>query len=163
SLPRDVGGAGFPLTVGAMFSECLSRACTNTLLLYAFYQGPAFMILRFGTKDQVERWAKPLCAGDISGSVAMTEPDAGSDVGAVGTAAIAEGDHYRITGRKQFITNGCGEVCIVLARSEAGSKGLEGLSLFLVPRREGERLNYAVAKPEKKFVIRGSATCELAF
>jgi alkylation response protein AidB-like acyl-CoA dehydrogenase len=163
SLPRDVGGAGFPLTVGAIFTECLSRACTNTLLLYAFYQGPAFMILRFGSKDQVERWVKPLCAGDISASVAMTEPDAGSDVGAIGTSAVQEGNHFRVSGRKQFITNGCGDVCIVLARSQAGSKGLEGLSLFIVPRREGERENYRVARPEKKFVIRGSATCELSF
>ena len=48
-LPREVGGSNFPFTVGAVFMECLSRACTNTLLLYAFYQGPAVMILRFGT------------------------------------------------------------------------------------------------------------------
>jgi len=95
--------------------------------------------------------------------VAMTEPDAGSDVGRVATAAVAEQDHWRLTGRKQFITNGCGDVCIVLARSEAGSQGLEGLSLFVVPRLENGRANYAVARPEKKFVIRGSATCELSF
>jgi hypothetical protein len=54
-------------------------------------------------------------------------------------------------------------VCIVLARSEAGSRGLDGLSLFLVPREVSGRPNYRVAKPEKKFVIRGSATCELHF
>src|SRR6185436_879359 len=59
--------------------------------------------------------------------------------------------------------NGCGDVCIVLARSEPASKGLEGLSLFVVPRRENGKDNYRVAKPEKKFVIRGSATCELSF
>jgi alkylation response protein AidB-like acyl-CoA dehydrogenase len=163
NLPREVGGYNFPFTVGAMVLEILSRACTNTMLLYAFHQGPAVMVLRFGTKDQIERWVKPLAEGAISGSVAMTEPDAGSDIGNVQTAATAEGDHWRLSGRKQFITNGCGDVCIVLARSEPGSKGLEGLSLFVVPRRENGRDNYRVAKPEKKFVIRGSATCELAF
>jgi alkylation response protein AidB-like acyl-CoA dehydrogenase len=163
SLPRDVGGFNFPFTVGAAFMECLSRACTNTLLLHAFYQGPAVMILRFGTSDQVERWVRPLAAGAISGAVAMTEPDAGSDVGNVQTSAVEEGGHWRLTGRKQFITNGCGDVCIVLARSEPGSRGLEGLSLFVAPRRAGERDNYRVARPEKKFVIRGSATCELSF
>ncbi|HET8646588.1 MAG TPA: acyl-CoA dehydrogenase family protein, partial [Vicinamibacteria bacterium] len=163
SLPRDVGGYNFPFTVGAAFMECLSRSCTNTLLLHAFYQGPAVMILRFGTPDQVERWVKPLAAGAISGAVAMTEPDAGSDVGNVQSSAVPEEGHWRLSGRKQFITNGCGDVCIVLARTEAGSRGLEGLSLFVVPRREGDRDNYRVARPEKKFVIRGSATCELSF
>jgi len=163
TLPREVGGFNFPLTAGAMFVEGLSRACTNTMILYAFYQGPAFMVLRFGTPDQVERWVKPLAAGEISGSVAMTEPDAGSDVGALSTTAVEEGGHWRLNGRKQFITNGCGDVCIVLARSEQGSSGLDGLSLFVVPRRENGRDNYRVARPEKKMVIRGSATCELAF
>jgi alkylation response protein AidB-like acyl-CoA dehydrogenase len=163
TLPRAVGGFNFPLTVGAMFVESLSRACTNTMILYVFHQGPAFMVLRYGAPDQVERWVKPLGAGEISGAVAMTEPDAGSDVGALSTTAVEEGGHWRLDGRKQFITNGCGEMCIVLARSEKGSTGLEGLSLFVVPRRENGKDNYRVARPEKKFVIRGSATCELAF
>jgi alkylation response protein AidB-like acyl-CoA dehydrogenase len=163
NLPREVGGYNFPFTIGAMVLEILSRACTNTMLLYAFHQGPAVMVLRFGSKDQVARWVEPLAEGAVSGSVAMTEPDAGSDIGNVQTTAVPDGEGWRLTGRKQFITNGCGDVCIVLARSEPGSKGLEGLSLFVVPRRENGRDNYAVAKPEKKFVIRGSATCELAF
>jgi alkylation response protein AidB-like acyl-CoA dehydrogenase len=162
-LPREVGGSNFPYCVGAAMLELVARACTNTMILYAFYQGPAVLILRFGTPDQVDRWVKPLAAGEMSGAVAMTEPDAGSDLGAVATSAVAEATHWRITGRKQFVTNGCGDVCIVLARSETGSKGLEGLSLFVVPRKEGGRDNYRVARPERKFVIRGSATCELAF
>ena len=163
SLPRDVGGFNFPFCVGAAMLEIVGRACTNTLLLYAFYQGPALMVLRFGTRDQIERWVKPLASGEISGAVAMTEPEAGSDVGNVSTSAAAEGDHFRLNGRKQFITNGCGDVCIVLARTEPGSKGLAGLSLLVVPRVENGRDNYRVARPETKNVIRGSATCELAF
>jgi alkylation response protein AidB-like acyl-CoA dehydrogenase len=163
NLPREVGGFAFPFTAGAMFVESLSRACTNTMILYVFHQGPAFMVLRAGTADQVERWVKPLGTGEISGAVAMTEPEAGSDVGAIAMTAVEEGGHWRLHGRKQFITNGCGDVCIVLARSEPGSQGLDGLSLFVVPRREDGKDNYRVARPEKKFVIRGSATCELAF
>lgn len=163
NLPRDVGGFNFPFTVGAAMMEIVSRACTNTLLLHVFYQGPAVTILRFGTKDQIERWVRPLAEGAISASVAMTEPDAGSDLGKVATLAVPDGDHFRLSGRKQFITNGCGDVSIVLARSEAGSKGLAGLSLFVVPRVENGRDNYKVARPEQKFVIRGSATCELSF
>jgi alkylation response protein AidB-like acyl-CoA dehydrogenase len=162
-LPREVGGANFPFTVATLFMEGLSRACTNTLLRYAFYQGPAAMVYRYGQPDQVERWVKPLAAGEISGSVAMTEPEAGSDVGNIQTSAVLEGGHWRIRGRKQFITNGCGDVCLVLARTEPGAHGLEGLSLLIAPRREGGRDNFRVARPERKNVIRGSATCELSF
>jgi len=163
ALPRETGGSNFPYSVGAGVLELIARACTNTMILYAFYQGPALLILRFGTPEQVERWVKPLAAGAMSGAVAMTEPDAGSDLGAIATSAVPEGTHWRLQGRKQFVTNGCGDVCVVLARSEPGSKGLAGLSLFVVPRKEHGRDNYKVARPERKFVIRGSATCELAF
>ena len=162
-LPRAVGGSNFPYSVGAAVMEVIGRACTNTMILYAFYQGPAALVLRLGTPEQRERWVKPLAAGEMSGAVAMTEPEAGSDVGAISTAASAEGTHWRLRGRKQFVTNGSGDVCVVLARSEPGSKGLAGLSLFVVPRKENGRDNYRVARPERKFVIRGSATCELAF
>jgi len=163
NLPREHGGFNFPFSVGAAMMEIVSRACTNTLLLWVFYQSPAVTILRFGTKEQAERWVRPLAEGRISGAVAMTEPEAGSDVGQLRATARPEGDHWRLTGRKQFITNGCGDVCVVLARSEEGSRGLEGLSLFVVPRIDNGKENYRVAKPEKKFTIRGSATCELSF
>lgn len=163
SLPRELGGFNFPMSVGAAVMELIGRACNNTMLLHAFYQGPAALVVRFGTPDQAERWVKPLAEGAISGAVAMTEPDAGSDLGKLQTSAVPEQGHWRVSGRKQFITNGCGDVCIVLARSEPGSTGLAGLSLLVVPRKENGRDNYTVAKPEKKFTIRGSATCELAF
>lgn len=163
SLPREVGGFNFPVSVGAAVMELIGRACNNTMLLHAFYQGPALLVLRFGTQDQVERWVRPLAEGALSGAVAMTEPDAGSDLGRLQARAVPEGERWRLSGRKQFITNGCGDVCLVLARSEPDSSGLDGLSLFVVPRIDAGRENYRVARPEKKFTIRGSATCELAF
>jgi len=163
SLPRAAGGFNFPFGVSAALLELIGRACTNTMILYAFYQSPAVMVQRFGTREQVERWTRRLASGELSGAVAITEPDAGSDVGRIATSAVADGERWRLTGRKQFITNGCGDVCLVLARSEPGSAGLAGLSLFVVPRRDGGNTNYTVAKPENKQVIRGSATCELAF
>ncbi len=163
NLPREHGGYNFPFCVGAAMMEVLSRACTNTLLTWVFYQSPAVTILRFGSQEQIQRWVRRLAMGEISGSVAMTEPDAGSDLGQVRTSASPEGEHWRLRGRKQFVTNGCGDLCVVLARSEAGSQGLEGLSLFVVPRVENGHDNYRVARPETKFTIRGSATCELCF
>jgi hypothetical protein len=163
SLSRERGGFNFPYSVSAAMLEMVGRACNNTMILYAFYQSPALLVTRFGTPDQVERWVPRIAEGELSGAVAITEPDAGSDVGAIATTATPDGDGWRLDGRKQFITNGCGDLCLVLARSEPGSKGLKGFSLFLVPRVVGGRDNYRVARPEKKFVIRGSATCELAF
>ena len=163
SLAREQGGVNFPYSVSAAMLELVGRACNNTMILYAFYQSPALLVNRFGTRDQIDRWVPRIAEGELSGSVAITEPDAGSDVGAIATTASPDGDGWRLDGRKQFITNGCGDLCLVLARSETGSKGLQGFSLFLVPRLDGGRDNYRVARPEKKFVIRGSATCELAF
>jgi alkylation response protein AidB-like acyl-CoA dehydrogenase len=163
NLPRDLGGLNFPMSVGAGLSEIVGRACNNTMLLHAFYQGPALLVLRYGTREQWQRWVKPLGEGQLSGSVAITEPDAGSDIGNLSTSAIQDGDHWRVSGRKQFITNGCGDVCIVLARTEPGGRGLDGLSLLVVPRLDNGRENFTVARPEKKFTIRGSATCELSF
>ena len=164
SLPRALGGGNFPFTAGTALTEIIGRACSSTMILHAFHQGPALMIWRCGSPEQTERWVRPLAAGRLSGSVAMTEPDAGSDLGALSTTAEEEAPGvWRLNGRKQFITNGCGDVSVVLARSEAGSAGLSGLSLFVVPRQVDGVANFQVAAPEKKFVMRGSATCELAF
>ena len=99
------------------------------------------MVLRFGTPDQVERWVQAAGRGRDLGRGG--HDGAGRRLGRGQhrhDARSPEGGHWRLTGRKQFITNGCGDVCVVLARSEPGSKGLEGLSLFVVPRREnGQR------------------------
>lgn len=163
SLPRELGGLNFPFSVSSACLELIGRACTNTMILYAFHQGPALMLQRFGTPEQIARLVPALAAGEISGAVSMTEPEAGSDLGRIVTRAVPDGAAWRVSGRKQFVTNGCGDVCLVLARTEAASSGLSGLSLLLVPRVEQGADNYVVARPEKKFTIRGSATCELHF
>jgi len=163
SLGREHGGLNFPFCVSSAVLEMLARGCANTMILYAFHQAPALMVRRFGTAEQVARWVPPLGAGEISGSIAITEPEVGSDIPALATRGERDGSGWRIHGRKQFITNGCGELCLVLARSAPGPTGLAGLSLFAVPRDLDGRENYRVARPEKKSVIRGSATCELQF
>lgn len=163
SLGRDQGGLNFPFCVSTAVLELLARACTNTMILYAFHQSPALMVRRFGSPEQVARWVPRLAAGEVSGSIAITEPEVGSDIPALATRAERDGSGWRLHGRKQFITNGCGELCLVLARSAPGPTGLAGLSLFEVPRDLDGRENYRVARPEKKSVIRGSATCELHF
>lgn len=98
----------------------------------------------------------------------MTEPEAGSDVGALTTSAVDAGDGtWRVNGQKQFITNGCGDIALVLTRTDPDSKGLDGLSMHLVPRfieRDGKRVkNFDLGKPEHKLSVRGSPTLEQYF
>jgi alkylation response protein AidB-like acyl-CoA dehydrogenase len=121
------------------------------------------MILRFGSDAQKARWVPRLASGEIIGWVAMTEPEAGSDVGNISTTATRQADGtWRINGRKQFISSGNGAVGILLARAVPGSKGLDGLSLFIVPRCVPDE-NYAIERAEDKVCLTGSPTCALAF
>jgi 3-(methylthio)propanoyl-CoA dehydrogenase len=164
AVPREYGGEGMPFAVHAALFEMLARADASTMVQYAFYMSPAAMIVRFGSDDQKRAWVPRLASGEICGWVAMTEPEAGSDVGNVGTTATRQPDGtWRINGRKQFISSGNGEVGIVLARAVAGSKGLDGLGLFVVPRCIGERDNVVVERAEDKVCINGSPTCALSF
>jgi 3-(methylthio)propanoyl-CoA dehydrogenase len=169
ALPREYGGEGMPFVVHSAIFEMLARADAATMVQYAFYSSPATMILRFGSDAQRQSWIPRLARGEIIGWVAMTEPEAGSDVGNISTTAALQTDGtWRITGRKQFISSGNGEIGVLLARAVAGSKGLDGLALFVVPKcvpdgEHGERENYAVERAEDKVCLTGSPTCALSF
>ncbi|HUG06707.1 MAG TPA: acyl-CoA dehydrogenase family protein [Candidatus Limnocylindria bacterium] len=180
SFPKEHGGSGLPFTVTAFVIEMLARACASTMIQNGIaYTAPAAMIFRDGTDEQKERYLPALARGEISGAVAMTEPEAGSDVGNLSTSATQRDGCWFLDGRKQFISAGNGDFVIVLARSAPGSKGLDGLSLFVADRwvetapgenaagvqttRPGKRENYQVERAEHKFTIRGSPTCSLVF
>src|SRR4030088_59870 len=158
-IPREYGGEGMPFSVHSAVFEMLARADVATMVQDAFYSTPAAMILRFGSDAQKERWVPRLAKGQCIGWVAMTEPEAGSDVGNLSTTATRQADGtWRINGRKQFISSGNGEVGVLLARAVAGSKGLDGLALFVVPRcvpdpEQGERQNLEVERAEDKVCI----------
>jgi alkylation response protein AidB-like acyl-CoA dehydrogenase len=168
-IPREYGGEGMPFVVHSALFEMLARADASTMVQYAFYTSPAAMIARFGSEGQKQRWVPRLARGEIIGWVAMTEPEAGSDVGNISTNATPQPDGtWRITGRKQFISSGNGDVGVLLARAVPGSTGLNGLALFLVPRcipdpERGERENLSVERAEEKVCINGSPTCALSF
>jgi len=164
SFPKEHGGSGLPFTVTAFVIEMLARACASTMIQNGIaYTAPAAMIFRDGTDEQKSHYLPALARGDISGAVAMTEPEAGSDVGNLSTTATLRDGCWFIDGRKQFISAGNGDFVIVLARTTQGSKGLEGLSLFVADRWTEERENYKVERAEHKFTIRGSPTCSLVF
>ena len=161
SVPEEMGGAGLPFTVTMILAEMLARADLATQVQHGIgWNSPAALILRFGTEEQRTRYLPKLAKGEVMGAVAMTEPQAGSDVGRLATTATPRDDGcYVIRGRKQFISAGQGEFVIVLARAP-GSSGLDGLGLFLAERENG---NYVVERAEHKFTIRGSPTCALVF
>ena len=161
ALPEAYGGSALPLTLNSLGVEMIARACPATMVEFGIgYTEPAAMILRFGSEEQKRRWVPRIAKGEIKGAVAMTEPQAGSDVGAVQTTAREDTGCWRLTGLKQFISAGNGDLVIALARSVPGSSGLDGLGLFIVDRA-GD--NYLVERAEHKFTIRGSSTCSLVF
>jgi alkylation response protein AidB-like acyl-CoA dehydrogenase len=164
SLPEAYGGSALPLTLSSLGVEMIARACPATMVEFGIgFTEPAAMIVRFGTEEQKRRWVPQIITGELKGAVAMTEPQAGSDVGNVQTVAREDGGCWRLTGRKQFISAGNGEMVIVLARMVPGSTGLDGLGLFTVERAIDGRANYVVERAEHKFPIRGSSTCSLVF
>jgi len=167
SLPRQYGGWNFPVTINAMMLEIFSRACVSTMIQYGFYSGPARLILRYGSDAIRQEYLPKMCSGQWSGAIAMTESEAGSDVGKIRTVAEPRDGKWRISGQKQFITNGGAEVAVVLARSDPQSSGLDGLSLFVVPKYvqhdSHQRENFQVSRLEHKICIHGSPTCELTF
>lgn len=158
-LPRKYGGLNFPFTVYMMAVEMVSRADASLMNLFGL-QDIADTIRKFGNEKQREEFLPKFCTGDYTGAMALTEPDAGSDLQAVKLQAYqnAEGAWF-LRGVKRFITNGNGHVLLVLARSEQGTKDGRGLSLFVCHHDT----TIKVRRIENKLGIHGSPTCELQF
>ena len=172
-LTEHLGGFGAPPSVTWAAFELLggANAAITFYLLGNFY---ANVIDRLGTDDQKRRYLGNITEHHWGGTMVLTEPDAGSDVGAGTTRAVhVEGDEYRLEGVKRFITNGdfdqpANIVHMVLARPVGGKPGTKGLSMFLVPKfwveadgTVGARNGIVVTKVEHKMGIKASATCEL--
>jgi alkylation response protein AidB-like acyl-CoA dehydrogenase len=158
-LPREFGGMNFPTTAYTAVIEMISRADASLMTLFAL-QGCGDTIHRYGTQELKEKYLPPLCEGEATAAMALTEPDAGSALDTVGTRAFqTEDGSWVIRGSKCFITNGCADTLLVLARSEEKVKGAYGLSLFVVEKSE----RVQVAKLEDKLGIHGSATALLNF
>jgi len=159
TLPRKYGGLNFPATVYTMATELVSRADTSLMNLFGL-QGIAETIYAFADDGLRDKYLPPFCTGEVSGAMVLTEPDAGSDLQNVQVRAEENPDGtWRINGVKRFITNGCGDVLLVLARSETDREGGLGLSLFLCDKQPQIR----VRRIEDKLGIHGSPTCELQF
>ncbi|RLB70919.1 MAG: acyl-CoA dehydrogenase [Deltaproteobacteria bacterium] len=159
TMPRRYGGINMPMTIFSSAIEIVSRADASLMLVFGL-QGLSDTICKFGSEDQKERFLPRFATGEIVGSMALTEPDSGSDLqSAMLKASQDENGVWRLNGVKRFITNGCGDISLVMARSEEGTTSGRGLSLFIYERDE----NMKVRRIEHKLGITGSPTCELQF
>ena len=160
SLPRRYNGLNFSIVPYIMAADPVSRAAAGFVNIWGL-QDCAETIYEFADEDQKMRYLPRVCAGETM-AMDLTEPDAGSDLQAVMLKArFNEADGtWRLNGVKRFITNGDGNIALVLARSEEGSKDGRGLSMFIYDRNDG---GVTVRRIENKMGIKGSPTCELVF
>lgn len=164
-LPSRFGGLPSPMAAELPLVEMIYRACPSTYLNATWFAPIARVIEEFGSEDQKQRIIPRIASGEWSGNMALTEPDAGSDLGAIRTYGEKQSDgSYRLFGSKRFISNGCGMVSLVLAKDAKGSDGLASLNMFLCLRKnEDGSHNYDVTKLEEKPGLHGSPTCELKY
>jgi len=159
TLPRKYGGLNFPVSVSVMIVEMVSRADPALMNIFGL-QDIAETINKFASEDIKDAYLPRFASGEVTGSMALTEPEAGSDLQNVQLKATPAADGtWRLNGVKRFITNGCGRISLVLARSEEGTHDARGLSMFLYERDEHMRIR----RLEDKLGIHGSPTCELQF
>ena len=159
TLPRKYGGLNCPCLIYTMATEMVARADGSFTNMFGL-QGIAETINAFASPQIKDEVLPRFAHGEVTGAMVLTEPDAGSDLQAVRLRAEQDANgNWVLNGVKRFITNGCGEILLVLARSEPEISDGRGLSLFITERSERVRVRHL----ENKLGIHGSPTCELVF
>lgn len=169
------GGMGLPHAINSAASEMWAAANLSFSICPILSMAAIEALESHGDADLQEKFLENMVSGRWTGTMNLTEPQAGSDLAAVRTRAAPEGDHYRIFGQKIFISWGDHEMAenivhLVLARIEGAPEGVQGISLFLVPKYlpgeggvPGERNDLGPIALEKKMGIHGSATCAMVY
>ncbi len=177
SLPFDpeFGGQGMPWLLAATVQEMWQAANMGFGLVLLLNQGAIDAIHHHGSAEQKSRYLPKMISGEWTGTMNLTEPQAGSDLAQLKCKAVKEGDHYRITGQKIFITYGEHDMAenivhLVLARTPEAPAGVRGISLFIVPKflpeddgRPGKRNDLRCVSLEHKLGIHASPTCVMSF
>jgi alkylation response protein AidB-like acyl-CoA dehydrogenase len=160
NVPADRGGAGAGPVAYALAIQEIAAACASTAVLMSVTNMVGEVIARFGTPAQAQRFCPALASGDaLLGSFALSEPDAGSDPGAMKTTARHDADGWVLDGAKQWITGGSAAgVFVVWARTAPADTGTRGISCFLLP---GGTPGLRAGRPEDKMGIRASVTVPL--
>jgi isovaleryl-CoA dehydrogenase len=162
TVPTDLGGAGLDLFASGLVAQAFARWNAALALSWVAHENLCLNnLLRNGSDAQRRRYVPGLCDGSKIGCLALTEPGAGSDaLGSMSTTARREGDHYVLSGRKLFITNGpVADLALVYAKTDP-ARGPHGISAFIV---ETDAPGFAVAQKLEKMGFRGSQTAELVF
>lgn len=175
-LPEEYGGGGFPRTIGLAIQEMFNSANLAFSLCPLLTQGAIDALLHYGDDAMKNRYLPKMVSGEWTGTMNLTEPQAGSDVGALTTKAVKNADgSYAITGQKIFITYGDHDMAeqivhLVLARTPGAPEGTRGISCFIVPKFHinddeslGERNGVQTVSLEHKMGIHASPTCVLSY
>lgn len=162
-LPTKYGGEGEDVMTSVLAGEALGEAGVDGGLTLA-YGAHSFLcgdiLYRYGTEEQRNTYLPRLCTGEWIGCMALSEPDAGSDVAAMSTTAVRKGNHYVLNGTKMWITNGpIADVIVVYAKTDPGKKHA-GVSAFIV---EKGTPGFSAGPPLVKICVRTSQTSELNF
>jgi butyryl-CoA dehydrogenase len=161
AVPERWGGAGADAVSYVVALEEIARACASHAVVMSvnnsLYGDP---LLKFGSDEQRARFLKPVASGHAIGCFALTEPQAGSDASNQATTARRDGQHYVITGRKLFITNGRESALALVFAQTDRARAHRGISAFVV---EKGTPGFAVSRTEDKLGIRASDTAELVF
>ena len=172
----EYGGQGLPWLVSTALTEMWQSACLSFSLAPLLTQGAVDLLANHGSDEQKDVFLEKMISGEWAGTMNLTEPQAGSDVGALATRAVPVGDGaYRISGQKIFISYGDQDftdniVHMVLARTPDAPRGIRGVSLFIVPKvlvnedgSLGARNDLRPVGLEHKLGIHGSPTCVMAY
>ena len=175
-FPEVYDGGGFPWLVGIVMQEFISSANMAFSMAPLLTQGAIDLLMHHGNEEQKEKYLKRMVTGDWTGTMNLTEPQAGSDVGAIRTKAVPHDDGtYRITGTKIYISFGEHDMAenivhLVLARTPDAPAGTKGISCFIVPKylvnddgTLGARNDVKVVSIEHKMGIKASPTCVMSF
>jgi acyl-CoA dehydrogenase len=162
SVPEEYGGGGGDFTHEAVLLHEQAKCGEGSLGLAVHSGIVTGYLCHYGTEEQKRRWLPGLCGGDLVGAIAMTEPGGGSDLQAIRTRAVPDGDDYLVTGAKTFITNGALADLLILAVKTDTSQGAAGISL-LVCELGDDRPGFKRGRLIEKIGLHANDTAELFF
>jgi len=161
TMPEQYGGSGVDRLYSMILIEEQAYAMDSSTGFSLHSDIVANYVNNFGNEEQKQKWLPKMATGELVTAIAMTEPGTGSDLQAVRTTAVLDGDDYVINGSKIFITNGylC-DMVVVVCKTGNNDKGSANLSLIIV---EADRAGFSKGKPLNKIGMKGQDTCELFF